>query len=75
MYFRYAKKVKANPESSPVYGIEMNLKETDTTEIVELTPRRIWSLVVFGIVILFCVFGYVPWDSIETRPKDQYSPL
>ena len=63
---RYAKKVKANPESSPVYGIEMNLKETDTTEVVEFTPRRVWSLVVFGIVILLCVLGYVPWDSIET---------
>jgi uncharacterized ion transporter superfamily protein YfcC len=33
---------------------------------VELTPKRIWSLVVFGIVILLCVLGYVPWDSIET---------
>ncbi|MBQ5441835.1 MAG: YfcC family protein [Firmicutes bacterium] len=71
---RYAKKVKANPESSPVYGIEMNLKETDTAEIVELTPRRIWSLVIFGIVILFCVFGYVPWDSMGGNPNYELDP-
>ncbi|MBQ4467592.1 MAG: YfcC family protein [Firmicutes bacterium] len=63
---RYAKKVKANPESSPVYGVEMNLPETDTSQIVEFTPRRVWSLVVFGLAILACVVGYVPWDSIET---------
>lgn len=72
---RYAKKVKANPESSPVYGIEMNLKETDTAEIVELTPRRIWSLVIFGIVILFCVLGYVPWDTIKQTDPDVPGPV
>ena len=63
---RYAAKVKARPESSPVYGVEMNIAQHENTELVELTPKRIWSLVVFGIVILFCVFGYVPWDSINT---------
>ena len=41
---RYAKKVKANPESSPVYGIEMNLKETDTTEVVEFTPSAYFGV-------------------------------
>ena len=65
---RYAKKVKDNPQASPVYGVEMNIahEEASTNELVELTPKRIWSLVVFGIVILLCVLGYVPWDSIET---------
>ena len=65
---RYAKKVKDNPQASPVYGVEMNIahEEASANELVELTPKRIWSLVVFGIVILLCVLGYVPWDSIET---------
>lgn len=61
---RYAKKVKANPEASPVYGIEMNIKAEDISELVPLTPRRAWSLVVFCISILACMIGCIPWDSM-----------
>lgn len=65
LVLRYAKKVKNCPESSPVYGIEINIKSEHGEEIPELNTKRKWSLIVFGIVILFCVMGYVPWDSIH----------
>ncbi len=63
---RYANKVKANPEKSLIAGQENHLFKTENVGLAELTPRRIWSLVVFGLVILFCVMGYIPWDSITT---------
>ena len=63
---RYANKVKANPEKSLIAGQENHLFKTENVGLAEFTPRRIWSLVVFGLVILFCVMGYIPWDSITT---------
>ena len=65
LVLRYANKVKKNPQSSLVYGTKINIQFEHEGEIPELTPKRIWSLVVFCVVILFCVMGYVPWDSID----------
>lgn len=61
---KYANSVKKTPEKSLLYGTENKLMKTDNVGMAELTKSRKWSLVVFGIVILFCVMGYIPWDSI-----------
>ena len=64
MVTRYANKVKKDPTASLVYGMENRLLKAENIGMAELTPRRKWSLIVFGLVILFCVVGYIPWDSI-----------
>lgn len=64
MVIKYANKVKKNPEKSLVYGAENKVLKTDNVGLAEMTTRRKWSLIVFGLVILFCVMGYIPWDSI-----------
>ena len=61
---KYANSVKKNPEKSLLYGTENKLMKTDNVGMAKLTKRRKWSLIVFGIVILFCVMGYIPWESI-----------
>lgn len=63
---KYANKVKKDPSKSVVADIsECQHMMTDASvEDVKMEARHKWSLIVFGIVILLCVMGYVPWDSI-----------
>ncbi len=62
---RYAAKVKKNPEASCVAGLQLQSSLTEVESgTVELTGRRKASLAVFAIMIIICIFGYVPWDAI-----------
>lgn len=63
---KYANTVKKNPEKSAVAGIEgvgMNTS-IDVAEIKPLTTKHKLSLIIFGLVIIVTIIGYVPWDSI-----------
>lgn len=66
---RYAARVKADPSSSVIANVpDINtLSDRDDANLdafPEMTPRRKWSLVVFALVIVVLVIGYIPWDSI-----------
>ncbi|MFR7990285.1 MAG: hypothetical protein ACLU5F_06790 [Anaerovoracaceae bacterium] len=70
---RYANKVKKDPNSSCVAGNELPEIVTDIeTGNTELTGRRKASLVVFAIMILICVIGYIPWSSIPMGDGTAY---
>ena len=63
---KYANKVKKDPSKSVVADIpEANHVENAAELSDEKMPtRHKLSIAVFGIVILLCVMGYAPWDSI-----------
>lgn len=67
---RYAAMVKKDPARSCVAGVEgihtqISSEDSGTAVTSEgMTGRQKASLIAFGIVILACVLGYVPWDSI-----------
>lgn len=68
LLIQYAEKVRRNPSASVIAGCEgINDLTTKKTEgqVVELTRRRVWELVVFGIMIAIIVIGYIPWSSIQ----------
>ncbi len=76
---RYANTVKRDPSKSCLAGVEGvhtqissedsgSLSEEDT----DMTGRQKASLVAFGIVILACVLGYVPWDSIPVGSQTMF---
>ncbi|MBR4073834.1 MAG: YfcC family protein, partial [Firmicutes bacterium] len=66
MVLRYANKVKKDPSKSVVADVEeakhMSTEATLTDE--KMSTAHKWSIAVFAIVILLCVAGYAPWDSI-----------
>jgi len=61
LVIRYAEKVKKDPTSSVVYGMDVNDLMTDHNEkeLPELTARRKWSLAVFAIMVLIIIIGYI----------------
>lgn len=69
LLLRYANKIKKDPSASCVAGCK-NIKtviggnDSGSVEKLEYTKPRKWSIIVFGITILFCVAGYIPWDAI-----------
>lgn len=68
MLLKYAEGVKKTPGASVIAGCEgINDLTTKKEEgqVVELTKKRILELVVFGIMILVIVIGYIPWSAIE----------
>ncbi|WP_373599235.1 hypothetical protein [Paraclostridium bifermentans] len=70
---RYATKVKNDRSSSILSDLSDVKTLTDgTSELKELTKRRMWSLVVFIIMILALVMGYVPWHSINIGDTTMY---
>lgn len=68
MVVKYAEGVKKDRTKSVIANCtDINDLTThkDTTEAVPLTRKRIWCLVVFGVMILVIVLGYIPWSAIE----------
>lgn len=65
---RYTKKVQKNPEASYVFGVEGVTTKIGNVEKVELTPRRIASLIVFiagfSVVIYGATHGWSTSDQI-----------
>jgi len=66
MLMRYGAKVKHNPEKSALYGIEgvKTSASGETKEIPEMTPRRMASTILFVLMILTLIIGYIPWGDI-----------
>jgi len=66
MVLRYANKVKKDPSKSVVADIEEAKHMATEATITEgkMPKAHLWSIIVFAIVILLCVAGYAPWDSI-----------
>ncbi len=75
---RYANMVKKDPSRSCVAGIDgihtSISSEEGAAEPAEsgMTGRQKASLIAFGIVILACVLGYVPWDSIPAGSQTMF---
>ncbi|MGF6375616.1 putative ion transporter superfamily protein YfcC [Clostridiales Family XIII bacterium PM5-7] len=71
---RYANKVKKDPSKSCVAhldDINTRIEGVDFTS-VELTTRHKWSLVVFALMIIIIICGYVPWGSIPVGDGTMY---
>ncbi len=75
---RYASMVKKDPSRSCLNGVEgvheQISSEDGSSEIKSegMTGRQKASLIAFGIVILACVLGYVPWDSIPAGSQTMF---
>lgn len=68
MVIQYAEAVRKDKNRSVIAGcadINDLTHKKESGEVVPLTKKRIWALVVFGIMILVIVVGYIPWSSIE----------
>ena len=76
---RYANMVKKDPNKSAVAGIESvqvpirsEEAECESDGPAKMSGRHKASLIAFGIVILACVLGYVPWDSIPVGNQTMF---
>jgi len=66
MLMKYGAKVKHDPSKSALHGIE-DIKTSasgETKEVPEMTPRRMASTILFVLMILVLIIGYVPWADI-----------
>ena len=66
---RYAEKVRADPSKSLVYEQKEDnekyfLKEMSAETLPELTGRRKWILLLFGLAFLVMIFGVIPWNDL-----------
>jgi uncharacterized ion transporter superfamily protein YfcC len=62
---KYATKVKNDKTKSVLNGLNSIVNLTDDqAELKELTKKRFWSLVVFIVMVICLVMGYVPWTEI-----------
>lgn len=63
---RYAEMVRRDPSKSITADIPETQEPLSTdAEVPEMTKRRMSSLVVFGLMVLFLFIGYMPWATIE----------
>lgn len=75
LIIRYAERVKRDRTKSALYGmnnINTLSAKTETSEFPEFNRRRVLSLIVFGIMILTIVLGYIPWNSIPFGEHTMY---
>lgn len=77
LVIRYAEKVKADKTRSLLYEVEgVNTlalhKDEGEGNFPELDNKRKWSLIVFGLMILVVVLGYIPWSSIPAGSGTMY---
>jgi len=66
MLMKYGAKVKQHPEKSVLSGAEgvRSSVSGEAKEIPEMTPRRMASTILFVVMILALIIGYVPWEDI-----------
>ena len=74
LVIRYAEKVKADRSKSLLHGVEdiNTLISAKEKELPELNRTRKISLVIFGIMILVIVLGYIPWSAIPCGDQTMY---
>ena len=77
LILRYAEKVKKDPTKSATYGMEINTLSTkeESVGFPELTGRRIASLIVFLLMVVIIVMGYIPWYSINVGNQTMYEVI
>ena len=64
---RYGAVVKANPKKGALYGVPgvRTTANTDKThEFPEMTPRRMVSAILFVVMIVVLIIGYIPWEDL-----------
>ena len=66
MLMKYGAMVKAHPEKSELHGVEGVRTSADgqKKEIPEMTPKRMASTILFVVMILILIIGYIPWEDI-----------
>lgn len=70
---KYATKVKHDKSQSVLHDLNDIKTLTDgNSELKQLTKKRMWSLVVFIIMVIALVFGYVPWHSLPVGDVTMY---
>ena len=62
---KYANMVRKNKEKSLVNGLDIKTLTHNQEKLPELTKKRFWSLVVFVMVIVLLILGYIPWYEIK----------
>lgn len=68
MVIRYAETVKKNKERSVIAGctgIKDLRSGKEESGALPLNKRRVISLIIFGLMVLIIVLGYIPWSSIQ----------
>lgn len=68
MVIRYAETVKKNKERSVIAGctgIKDLRSGKEESGALPLNRRRVISLIIFGLMVLIIVLGYIPWSSIQ----------
>lgn len=72
---RYAEKVKKDPAKSMlsnVDGVQDLVGSKDAKQMPPMTPARKWSLIIFIVMILLTVIGYIPWSQIQVGSRTMY---
>ena len=66
MLMKYGAKVKHSPEKSALNGVEgvKTSASGETKEIPEMTPRRMASTILFVLMIVILIIGYIPWGDL-----------
>lgn len=81
LVMRYAAKVKANPQASVIANIEGINNLTDMAgsdeegSFPEMNGRHAASLLIFGLVVVFLIMGYMPWGSIPVGDGTMYDVI
>lgn len=62
---RYASRVKADKEKSLLAHLDgVKTLTEEGAELPEMNRKRMWSVIVFLLMIFFLLIGYTPWGSI-----------
>ena len=75
LIIRYAERVKKDKTKSALYDLK-NINtlsaKSDVSQFPEFNKRRIWSLIVFGVMIVIIVLGYIPWSASPAGDQTMY---
>lgn len=65
MLIRYGKRLKKDPANSALTGIEgVKTNVDENQELPKMTRRRLISGILFILMIVVLVIGYIPWESL-----------
>lgn len=70
---KYANKVKADKNNSiTAHLTDINTLTEDNAELPQLTKKRLLSVLVFVVIVIFLIIGYVPWGEFGLADKINY---
>ncbi len=65
MVLRYGAMVKAHPEKSVLAKIPGVKTGADQgKEMPEMTRKRFWSAILFVVMVVILIIGYIPWEAL-----------